>query len=134
MGKSIKRFVVDVHKDSNDLASGEEQGEDRHYRAIGGEMSVLARTVRKLESLGRPLVSARCRGWCARALWSSEAMGPGATPRALMNIAVGYAQPEHCESPALLQAPRNRTAPDLTPFSTAATGGTTGLRSRHTRG
>jgi len=55
--KSSKLYVgMDVHKDSIDLAIGEATGEVRHYGCIGGDRAALDRVVRKLESLGHPLV------------------------------------------------------------------------------
>jgi transposase len=65
MTKSSKLFVgMDVHKDSIDLATGEEHGEVRHYGRIGGERVWLTRAVRKLESLGRQLVFVYEAGPC----------------------------------------------------------------------
>ena len=54
MGKSSKLYVgMDVHKDSIDVATGEDAaGEVRHVGAIGGEMAAVSRLARKLESTG----------------------------------------------------------------------------------
>jgi len=65
MSKSSKLFVgMDVHKDSIDLATGEERGEVRHHGAIGGDLAALSRAVRKLESLGKRLVFVYEAGPC----------------------------------------------------------------------
>jgi len=65
MSKSSKLFVgMDVHKDSIDLATGEERGEVRHHGAIGGDLAALGRAVRKLESLGKRLVFVYEAGPC----------------------------------------------------------------------
>jgi len=63
--KSSKLFAgMDVHKDSIDIAVAEEAGEVRHHGRIGGEANALVRAVRKLESLGRPLVFVYEAGPC----------------------------------------------------------------------
>ena len=65
MSKSSKVFVgMAVHKDSIDLATGEERGEVRHHGAIGGDLAALSRAVRKLESLGKKLVFVYEAGPC----------------------------------------------------------------------
>ena len=48
--KCSKLFVgMDVHKDSIDVATGDDGGgEVRHYGAIGGDLAAVSRLVRKL--------------------------------------------------------------------------------------
>jgi transposase len=66
MGKKSSKLYVgmDVHKDSIDLALGEERGEVRHYGRIGGDSAALLRSVRKLESLGHRLLFVYEAGPC----------------------------------------------------------------------
>ena len=47
---------MDVRKNLIDIATGEPQGEVRHYGTIGGELAALARVVHKLKSPGKALV------------------------------------------------------------------------------
>lgn len=58
MKKSSKLFVgMDVHKDSIDVATGDEgAGEVRHYGAVGGDLAAVLRLVRKLKAAGKALV------------------------------------------------------------------------------
>jgi len=91
MGKSSKLFVgMDVHKDSIDVATGEESGgEVRHYGTIGGDLGVVARLARKLESTGRPLVFVYEAGPCGFGIYrllrgrghECRVVSPGMTPR-----------------------------------------------------
>jgi len=60
---------MDVHKESIDIAVAEEDGEVRLHGRIGGEMSALWRTVRKLESLGRELVFVYEAGPCGYGIY-----------------------------------------------------------------
>jgi len=53
-----------VHKESVDIALAEMGGEVRHHGRIGGDMNALTRAVRKLESLGQPLVFVYEAGPC----------------------------------------------------------------------
>ena len=66
MGKSSKLFIgMDVHKESIDVATGEEaEGEVRHYGAIGGDLGAVSRLARKMESSGRKLVFVYEAGPC----------------------------------------------------------------------
>jgi transposase len=92
MSKSIKLFVgMDVHKDSIDVAIGDERGgEVRHYGAIGGELAAVARLARKLESAGGgPLVFVYEAGPCGFGIYrllrarghACWVVSPGMTPR-----------------------------------------------------
>ena len=63
--KSSKLYVgMDVHKVSIDIALAEMGGEVHHHARIGGDMNALTRAVRKLESLGQPLVFVYEAGPC----------------------------------------------------------------------
>ena len=91
MGKSSKLFVgMDVHKDSIDVATGEESGgEVRHYGAIGGDRAAVARLARKMESPGRKLVFVYEAGPCGFGIYrllrgrghECWVVSPGMTPR-----------------------------------------------------
>ena len=91
MGKSIKVFIgMDVHKDSIDVATGDERGgEVRHYGAIGGELAAVTRLARKLESAGGPLVFVYEAGPCGFGIYrmlrerghECWVVSPGMTPR-----------------------------------------------------
>ncbi|MEW5891188.1 MAG: transposase [Pseudomonadota bacterium] len=92
MSKSIKRFVgMDVHKDSIDVATGEERGgEVRHYGAIGGDLAAVRRLARRLESTANgPLVFVYEAGPCGFGIYrmlrarghECWVVSPGLTPR-----------------------------------------------------
>jgi transposase len=71
--KSTRNLYVgmDVHKASIDIALAEHGGQVRHYARIGGDMSNLSRTVRKLESLAQPLVFVYEAGPCGFGIYRS---------------------------------------------------------------
>ena len=91
MGKSSKLFIgMDVHKESIDVATGEEaEGEVRHYGAIGGDLGAVSRLARKMESSGRRLVFVYEAGPCGFGIYrmlrgrghECWVVSPGMTPR-----------------------------------------------------
>jgi len=91
MSKSSKLYVgMDVHKDSIDVATGDDAaGEVRHYGAIGGEMEAVSRLARKLESTGKVLVFVYEAGPCGFGIYrmlrdrghECWVVSPGMTPR-----------------------------------------------------
>jgi transposase len=91
MSKSSKLFIgMDVHKESIDVATGEEAGgEVRHYGAIGGDLAAVSRLARKMESSGRRLVFVYEAGPCGFGLYrllrgrghECWVVSPGLTPR-----------------------------------------------------
>jgi transposase len=81
---------MDVHKDSSDVATGDERGgEVRHYGAIGGDLVAVTRLARKLESAGGPLVFVYEAGPCGFGIYrmlrerghECWVVSPGMTPR-----------------------------------------------------
>jgi transposase len=96
--KSSNVFVgMDLHKDSIDISVAEGAGEVRHYARIGGEMNALWRAVRKLESLGRPLVLVYEAGPCGFGIYrmlkarghECGVVAPSNTPRAEITCVSG---------------------------------------------
>ena len=91
MRESSKLFVgMDVHKDSIDVATGEDSGgEVRHYGAIGGDLAAVNRLCRKLESGRHVLVFVYEAGPCGFGLYrmlrsrghECWVVSPGLTPR-----------------------------------------------------
>ena len=91
MDKSTKLYVgMDVHKDSIDVATGEDAaGEVRHYGAIGGERAAVSRLARKLQSRGKELVFVYEAGPCGFGIYrmlrarghECWVVSPGMTPR-----------------------------------------------------
>jgi transposase len=89
--KSSKKLYVgmDVHKESIDIGLAQVGGDVQHHGRIGGDMNALARAVRKLESLGQPLVFVYEAGPCGYGIYRSlKARGhecwvvaPSNTPR-----------------------------------------------------
>jgi transposase len=81
---------MDVHKDSIDVATGDDAGgEVRHYGAIGGELAAVSRLARKMETSGRSLVFVYEAGPCGFGIYrllrarghECWVVSPGMTPR-----------------------------------------------------
>ncbi len=91
MSKSSKLFVgMDVHKDSIDIATGDDSASEvRHYGTIGGEMAAVSRLARKLQSMGKALVFVYEAGPCGFGIYrllkakghECWVVSPGMTPR-----------------------------------------------------
>jgi transposase len=65
MNKSSKAYVgMDVHKESIDWAIAEGEGEVRSFGRTGGDLTAVARTVRKLVARGKTLVFVYEAGPC----------------------------------------------------------------------
>ena len=91
MGKSSKMYVgMDVHKESIDVAAGEDDGgEVRHWGKVGGDLESVRKLTRKLESTAKELVFVYEAGpsgfWIYRFLrdrgHACWVVSPGLTPR-----------------------------------------------------
>ena len=118
MSKSSKLFVgMDVHKDSIDLATGEERGEVRHHGAIGGDLAALGRAVRKLQSLGKALVFVYEAGPCCFVIYRflrarARVLGGRALDDPAPEFGPGQDRPARLPE-AHAPGARGRTHPDL---------------------